>query len=39
VCLKYIGFVMRVDHDGEGGILALLALARPPAPPSFARQA
>ncbi|HTD38714.1 MAG TPA: KUP/HAK/KT family potassium transporter [Candidatus Limnocylindrales bacterium] len=32
VCVKYIGFVMRVDHDGEGGILALLALARPPAP-------
>lgn len=32
VCIKYIGFVMRVDHDGEGGILALLALARPPAP-------
>ncbi len=32
VCVKYIGFVMRVDHDGEGGILALLALARPPGP-------
>lgn len=27
VCIKYIGFIMRVDHDGEGGILALLALA------------
>jgi KUP system potassium uptake protein len=31
VCVKYVGIVMRVDHDGEGGILALLALllARP----------
>jgi KUP system potassium uptake protein len=26
VCLKYAAFIMRVDHDGEGGILALLAL-------------
>ena len=26
VCIKYVGVVMRVDHDGEGGILALLAL-------------
>lgn len=26
VCVKYVGIVMRVDHDGEGGILALLAL-------------
>ena len=30
VCVKYITFIMRVDHDGEGGILALLALASPP---------
>ena len=29
VCIKYITFIMRVDHDGEGGILALLALASP----------
>lgn len=29
VCLKYIGTLMRVDHEGEGGILALLALASP----------
>jgi KUP system potassium uptake protein len=31
VCIKYMGIVMRVTHDGEGGILALLALllARP----------
>ena len=30
VCLKYVTVLMRVDHDGEGGILALLALAEPP---------
>jgi KUP system potassium uptake protein len=30
VCVKYVGFIMRVNHDGEGGILALLALALPP---------
>jgi KUP system potassium uptake protein len=30
VCVKYVGNLMRVDHDGEGGILALLALASPP---------
>lgn len=31
VCVKYVGVVRRVNHDGEGGILALLALlwARP----------
>ncbi|MGD1066525.1 MAG: KUP/HAK/KT family potassium transporter [Vulcanimicrobiaceae bacterium] len=32
VCIKYVTFIMRVDHDGEGGILALLARALPPAP-------
>jgi KUP system potassium uptake protein len=26
VSIKYITFIMRVNHDGEGGILALLAL-------------
>jgi KUP system potassium uptake protein len=31
VCVKYVAFIMRVDHDGEGGILALLALAAKPA--------
>lgn len=34
VVIKYLTFVMQADHDGEGGILALLALAtqgRPPA--------
>lgn len=29
VCFKYIEVLLRVDHDGEGGILALLALASP----------
>jgi KUP system potassium uptake protein len=29
VCFKYVGAIMRVDHDGEGGILALLALSSP----------
>jgi KUP system potassium uptake protein len=29
VSFKYIGMVMRADNRGEGGILALLALARP----------
>jgi KUP system potassium uptake protein len=27
VCIKYATFILRADHDGEGGILALLALA------------
>jgi KUP system potassium uptake protein len=25
-CIKYAGFAMRIDNDGEGGILALMAL-------------
>lgn len=29
VVVKYIGFVTRADNEGEGGILALLALAMP----------
>jgi KUP system potassium uptake protein len=29
VSFKYIGFVMRADNRGEGGVLALLALVRP----------
>ncbi len=29
VSIKYIGFVMRADNKGEGGILALLSLAFP----------
>lgn len=31
VFVRYIGMVMRVAHDGEGGILALLAFVLPPA--------
>ena len=34
VSFKYIGFVLRADNRGEGGILALLALVRPKAGPS-----
>jgi KUP system potassium uptake protein len=30
VCVKYVTVLMRIDHDGEGGILALLARAHPP---------
>ena len=30
VCIKYVTVLMRVDHEGEGGILALLALSSPP---------
>ncbi len=30
VCIKYVTVLMRIDHDGEGGILALLARADPP---------
>jgi KUP system potassium uptake protein len=29
ISFKYIGFVMRADNRGEGGVLALLALVRP----------
>ena len=29
VSFKYVGFVLRADNRGEGGILALLALVRP----------
>ncbi|MET3916721.1 KUP system potassium uptake protein [Variovorax sp. OAS795] len=37
VTLKYVVFVLRADHDGEGGILALQALARSAAGGSQAR--
>ncbi|MEO6835653.1 MAG: KUP/HAK/KT family potassium transporter, partial [Candidatus Tumulicola sp.] len=30
VSVRYIGMVMRIAHDGEGGILALLAFVLPP---------
>jgi KUP system potassium uptake protein len=29
ISVKYLGFVMRADNDGEGGILALVALVTP----------
>lgn len=28
VCIMYLGFILRADHDGEGGTLALLGLVR-----------
>ncbi len=28
VCVKYVGFILRADHDGEGGTLAMLGLIR-----------
>jgi len=34
VVVKYLTFVMQADHDGEGGILALLALATKRCPPA-----
>ncbi len=38
VCVKYTGFILRADHDGEGGTLALLGLIRSKLPPlPFAR--
>ncbi len=38
VCLKYVTFILRADHDGEGGTLALLGLIRTKVPPlPFAR--
>jgi len=37
VSVKYVGFVLRADNRGEGGILALLALVRPIAHPTSGR--
>ena len=31
VSVKYLGLILRADNQGEGGILALMALAVPPA--------
>lgn len=39
VAIKYLTFVMQADHDGEGGILALLALATKGKAPSTAQSA
>ena len=33
VCLKYVGLILRADHDGEGGTLAMLGLIRSKVPP------
>ncbi len=30
ISIKYLGYVMRADNDGEGGIMALMALALDP---------
>lgn len=38
VCIKYATFVMRADHDGEGGTLALLGLIFPTDPLKAAKQ-
>jgi KUP system potassium uptake protein len=37
VSLKYVGFVLRADNRGEGGVLALLALVRPLSRPTRSR--
>jgi KUP system potassium uptake protein len=37
VTFKYLAMVMRADNRGEGGILALLALARPSGTPTGLR--
>ncbi len=34
VCVKYVGFVIRADHDGEGGTLAMLGLIHARSEPS-----
>jgi KUP system potassium uptake protein len=38
VCIKYATFIMRADHDGEGGTLALLGLIYPTSPLKAATQ-
>ena len=38
VCIKYATFIMRADHDGEGGTLALLGLIYPTDPHKAAKQ-
>ncbi len=37
VSIKYLAFVMRADNDGEGGVLALLALVAAPRPGAAAQ--
>jgi KUP system potassium uptake protein len=38
VSVKYLAFVMRADNEGEGGVLALLALVAAPTPDAPAKQ-
>jgi KUP system potassium uptake protein len=38
VSVKYLGFIMRADNHGEGGIFALLALVPVPEKPTRARK-
>lgn len=38
VSIKYLIFVMRADNEGEGGVLALLALISPSGPSGSARR-
>jgi len=38
IAVKYLTFIMRADNDGEGGILALLALVSPRGPGSETRR-
>ena len=38
VCIKYATFIMRANHDGEGGTLALLSLIYPTDPLKAAKQ-
>ena len=37
ISIKYLLFVMRADNNGEGGILALVALVRGDDPPTYRR--
>jgi KUP system potassium uptake protein len=38
ISVKYLGFVMRADNGGEGGMIALTALVTPPSPAARRRR-
>ena len=38
ISIKYLAFVMRADHNGEGGILALTSLVKPSGGPKRGRR-